>query len=882
MTPTPATAILTVDGRDYDYVPIAKLPGVETLPFSLKVLLENLCRQAARGEDVGDQIGALLARRVGAAISFRPTRIFGQDILGLVMMVDIAGLRDAVAEAGGDPARVQPSVPIDIIIDHSLQVDRWASPDAPRVNLAREYQRNGERFAFLRWCAESFEGVRVVPPGKGIMHQIHIERIGQVVWCDEGEPRPMLSPDTCVGTDSHTPMVNGLGILGWGVGGIEAEAVMVGKPVAMALPEVIGVEVTGRMPAGTTPTDLVLTITERLRAIGVVGRFVEFFGPGLEALTVGDRATIANMAPEYGATAVYFPVDAATEAYLWMTGRTPEQIARIRAYCEAQGLWRDATTPAPQFDRVIPLDLSEIRPCIAGPKNPEDRIALPEAPAAFPGHVAEIAGRPMSDARVPVAGEGFGLGDGDIVIAAITSCTNTSSPEGIATAGLLAKNAVARGLEVKPWVKTSFAPGSQVVAEVLDKTGLQPSLDALGFHIVGFGCTTCNGGSGPLPQPLADAIEGGKLVSTAVLSGNRNFQGRIHPNVRAAYLASPALVIAHALAGTMRANIASDPLGHDKDGNPVRLADLWPSPDEVTEVIREGYGPKLFTDSYASLYEGGAPWEALKMPGLVRFPWREDSTYLQRPPWFDGLPAKADPPSAITGIRPLVLLGDSITTDHISPSGAISLGTPTADWLLEHGVPQHEFNNYTTRRGNHHAMVRATFANIRLRNAMVPEREGPFTRLMPDGTVMRVFEASQEYGRRGVPLAVLAGKNYGAGSSRDSAAKGPALLGVKAIIAQGFERIHRTNLVGMGVLPLAFDEGTDWRTLGMDGSEVIDLPDLTGIGVLSRIPCVIRRADGSSVEIGLAARLETGEDVDYWKNGGIMPTVWREMVGAAA
>jgi len=877
MIPAPET--LTVTGEDFAIVPISRLPGIERLPVSLRILAENLCRQALLGADraaIEARLAALLNREVGAQITFQPSRIFGQDILGLVMLVDMAGLRDALAEAGADPAMVQPQVPIDIIIDHSLQVDRWARPDAAAVNLAREYARNGERFAFLRWCAESFAGTRVVPPGKGIMHQIHIERIADVVRAEPWQGGTLLTPDTCIGTDSHTPMVNGLGVLGWGVGGIEAEAVMLGQPISMALPRVVGLEFTGRLPAGTTPTDLVLTITERLRAEGVIGDFVEAFGEGVASLPVGTRATIANMAPEYGATAVLFPVDDETIAYLRMTGRDPAHVARVEAYARAQGLWRAAP---PDFDAVIHIDLSTIRPSLAGPKNPEDRLSLLDAPAAVPGHIAEIAGRPLSDRRAPW-GEG-GLADGDVVIAAITSCTNTSSPEGIVTAALLARNAVARGLRSKPWVKTSFAPGSQVVAEVLAQAGLQPALDALGFDVVGFACTTCNGGSGPLPPETVTAIEEGGLVATAILSGNRNFQGRIHPNVRAAYLASPALVVAYALAGTMLADVAEGVLGHDAERRPVRLADIWPDPAEVASVIAGAYRPEIFRDTYADLFDGGEAWVALATAGSDRFPWQPDSTYIRRPPWFNDLPRHAEPPAAILGMLPLALLGDQITTDHISPSGAISLGTPSADYLLAHGVPQISFNNYTTRRANHEVAERATFANIRLRNAMVPGSEGPVTRLMPDGTDMRIYDAAQEYRRRGVPLAVVAGRIYGSGSSRDWAAKGVLRLGVRVILAEGFERIHRANLVGMGVLPLQFAEGQGWRSLGLDGSEVLDLPDLTGIGVLSPVRCVIRRTDGTQTEITLTARLETPEDVHHWREGGILPAVWRAGLAAA-
>ncbi|MDP9095319.1 MAG: aconitate hydratase AcnA, partial [Pseudomonadota bacterium] len=730
MAVSPALASLQIGDRSFRYVPITDVPGVERLPFSLRILLENLCRQAAvDGADTKAEIDALLAREAGAGITFYPARVFGQDILGLVMLLDMAAMRDAVEQAGGDPSTVSPKVAVDVIIDHSLQVDSWANPDAARINLAREYERNGERFAFLRWCASSFDGVRVVPPGKGIMHQLHIENIGRVVWTKDD----LAYPDSCVGTDSHTPMINGLGVLGWGVGGIEAEAVMVGKPVAIALPEVVGIEVTGGLPDGVLPTDLVLTITKLLRDMGVVGKFVEFFGPGVDRLSLGDRGMIANMAPEYGATAIFFPVDRLTIDYLRTTGREEPEIALIEAYCRAQRLWRDETTAAPVFDTVITLDLASIRPCIAGPRNPEDRLELNTANTAFATHHTQIAGHPIDPARkVPVAGTDYALFDGAVVIAAITSCTNTANAANMMAAGLVAQKAVARGLMTKPWVKTSLVPGSQVTAAVLEKAGLQPALDALGFHIAGFGCTTCNGGSGPLPDPVVDAIEREKLVTTAVLSGNRNFEGRIHPNVRAAYLASPALVVAYALAGSMTMDITTEPLGTDPAGQPVYLRDIWPTAAEIETAAQGAYTRRLFQERYADLYDGGEPWDALQGQSSERFAWSEDSTYIRRPPYFDALTRDVPPVHDIEGMRPLVILGDSVTTDHISPSGAISLGTPAADFLLSKGVQRVDFNNYTTRRANHEVAVRATFANIRLRNRMVPGVEGGMTRLMPD------------------------------------------------------------------------------------------------------------------------------------------------------
>ena len=873
----PALATLQVGPRTLRYVPIAGVPGVDTLPFSLRILLENLMRQAAiDGADTQAEIAALMAREAGAGVTFYPARVFGQDILGLVMLLDMAAMRDAVEKAGGDPSTVSPKVAVDVIIDHSLQVDSWANADAARINLAREYERNGERFAFLRWCASSFDGVRVVPPGKGIMHQLHIENIGRVVWTKDD----LAYPDSCVGTDSHTPMINGLGVLGWGVGGIEAEAVMVGKPVAIALPEVVGIEVAGALPDGVLPTDLVLTITKLLRDMGVVGKFVEFFGPGIDMLSLGDRGMIANMAPEYGATAIFFPVDRITIDYLRTTGRAEEEIALVEAYSRAQKLWRDDHTPAPVFETVITLDLASIRPCIAGPRNPEDRLDLGDASTAFAGHHSQIAGHPIDPARsVPVAGTDYALFDGAVVIAAITSCTNTANAANMMAAGLVAQKAVARGLKTKPWVKTSLVPGSQVTAAVLEKAGLQPALDALGFQVAGFGCTTCNGGSGPLPDAVVDAIEREKLVTTAILSGNRNFEGRIHPNVRAAYLASPALVVAYALAGSMTIDITTAELGIDPSGHPVFLRDIWPTAAEIVAATQGAYTRALFQERYADLYDGGEPWDALAGESSERFAWSDASTYIRRPPYFDALSRDVPPVHDITGMRPLVILGDSVTTDHISPSGAISLGTPAADFLLGKGVQRQDFNNYTTRRANHEVAVRATFANIRLRNRMVPGVEGGMTRLMPGGDMMRIFEAAEAYLDRAVPLVVIAGRNYGCGSSRDWAAKGVALLGVKAVIAESFERIHRTNLVGMGVLPLQFASGTTSETLQLDGSETFDITGLTQhLGVRSTVQCTLHRADGRVETIPLTVRLDTQEDVEYWRHGGILPRVWRSYV----
>lgn len=865
-------------GRAVLLASISDLPGVERLPFSLRILLENLVRQRAlRGHDTAPQIDHVVARRAGASIAFYPTRIFGQDILGKVMLIDLAALRDALAAAGLDPALARPRVPIDIVIDHSLQADVVGSRDARSLNLDLEYRRNEERFAFLRWCATTFEGVRVVPPGKGIMHQIHLENLAQVVWTEDTPGGVIASPDTCIGVDSHTAMINGLGLLGWGVGGLEAESVMLGRPLSMALPKVVGIEVSGRPDEGVTPTDIVLAITEKLRKVGVVDSFVEFFGQGLDSMSVGDRGTIANMTPEYGATVTYFPIDRRTIEYLRMTARSEEQLRFIEAYAREQKLWREAGAPTPEFDAVVSLELGSVRPCIAGPKNPEERIELARVSSALEQHVREIAGRDRSEKAARVAGQGFSVRDGQVVIAAITSCTNTSNPSSMVAAGLLARNAVRRGLSSKPWVKTSFAPGSQVIAAVLEEAGLSAALDALGFQVIGFGCTTCNGGSGPLAAPIAAAIEEGGVFATAVLSGNRNFQGRIHPNVQGAYLASPALVIAYAITGSLTVDVTREPIGRDAEGRDVFLRDIWPTADEIAAVVDRVFRPDAFRDKYVDLFDGDQRWESLARQATVLFPWSDASTYVRRPPYFDGLSRTPRPADAIIGARALAVLGDSITTDHISPSGAISVGTPAADFLLSKGVESDRFNNYTTRRGNHEVVIRASFANIRLRNRMVPGVEGGMTKLVPDGKVLRIFDAAQEYERQGTPLVIIAGRNYGCGSSRDSAAKGVALLGVKAVIARSYERIHRTNLVGMGVLPLQFPEGVDAETLALDGTERFDILGLaTGATVHGTVELVIHRADGRRDHVDARVRLDTTEDVEHWRNGGILPTVWRE------
>lgn len=873
---------LQINEKTFNYVPIHSIKNIDLLPFSLRILLENALRQKLiQSLDNDNEIQAILNRDTGADVHFSPARVFGHDILGLVMLLDMVAMREAVHASGGDASKVRPVVPTDVVIDHSLQVDSWANPLAAEINLRREYERNTERFSFLRWCGSNFDGVSVIPPGKGIMHQLHIEQIGQVVWTEKENnaslDHDLLYPDSCVGTDSHTPMVNGLGILGWGVGGIEAEAVMVGLPVSMPLPEVVGVELTGQLREGVLPTDLVLVITEQLRAMGVVGSFIEFFGQGLDQLSSGDRGMIANMAPEYGATVVFFPVDQHTLDYLRTTGREETQIQIVEQYNKKQKLWRDETTPDPTFDRVLSIDLDSIKPSLSGPSNPEDRFDLDHSVAEFKEHHQRIAGRPADiTKKIEVEDEDFDLSDGDVVIAAITSCTNTANATNMMAAGLVAKKAAERGLKAKPWVKTSLVPGSQVTADILQKAGLQAGLDQLGFHVAGFGCTTCNGGSGPLLPAISKAIADHDLVTTSVLSGNRNFDGRIHPSVRANYLASPALVVVYALAGSLLVDVTTAALGSDTEGNPVYLADIWPTAAEVTKAVQNAYDRDLFIKRYSELYDGGKEWDALASSSGATFTWDPSSSYIKKPPYFEDLTREVQPVHDLKSLRPLVILGDSITTDHISPSGAISLGTPAADYLLERGVEQKDFNNYTTRRANHEIVMRATFANIRLRNKMMPGIEGGVTKLMPEGTQMRVFDAAQTYQERGQDLIIIAGKNYGCGSSRDSAAKGVAMLGVKAVVAEGFERIHRTNLVGMGVLPLQFIDGVTVDSLELDGSETYDVLGLeNNLGVHSQVELRIHRSNGKSTAVPLQARLDTNADVEYWKHGGILPRVWR-------
>jgi aconitate hydratase len=773
-------------------------------------------------------------------------------------------------------------VPVDLVIDHSVQVDYFGSPTAARRNEELEYQRNGERYAFLRWGQNALDNFRVVPPGTGICHQVNLENLAQVVWTRDEDGTTFAYPDTVLGTDSHTTMVNGLGVLGWGVGGIEAEAAMLGQPMSMLLPEVIGFKLTGQLPAGTTATDLVLTVTQMLRRKGVVGKFVEFFGPGLAALSVPDRATIANMSPEYGSTCCFFPVDSETIAYLAFTSRDPARVALVEAYARAQGLWRDAASEDPVFTDTLALDLGGVEPSLAGPRRPQDRVSLATAAPSFAEALPSLMkGSTDLEARVAVEGEEFSLHHGDVVITAITSCTNTSNPGVMLAAGLLAKKALARGLARRPWVKSSLAPGSKVVADYHANAGLQEPLDALGFNLVGFGCTTCIGNSGPLPDPIDAAIRAGNLVVGAVLSGNRNFEGRIHPLVRANYLASPPLVVAYALAGSLRKDLTREPLGNDRAGKPVFLHEIWPSADEVNALLRTALTPAMYQDRYRDVFQGDENWRAVAAPSSLVYAWDAKSTYVKLPPYFEGMTRQPAPVRDVRGARVLALLGDSITTDHISPAGSIATESPAELYLLSHHVAKKDFNSYGARRGNHEVMLRGTLANVRLRNETAPGTEGGWTRLQPDGAVLSIYDAAMKYKERGVPLVIVAGKEYGSGSSRDWAAKGTQLLGVRAVIAESFERIHRSNLVGMGVLPLTFETGTTRKTLDLDGSETFDLVGLEqALHPRMTLRCQISRATGVRDEIPLRCRIDTLDEIEYYRHGGILHYVLRQLLAS--
>ncbi|RCS24966.1 aconitate hydratase AcnA [Phyllobacterium salinisoli] len=881
---------LTVGDKEYVYYSLTEaekngLEGISRLPFSMKVLLENLLRfeddRSVKKADI-ESIAKWLSDRgkAGAEIAYRPARVLMQDFTGVPAVVDLAAMRDAMVSLGGDPEKINPLVPVDLVIDHSVIVDEFGNAQAFKRNVDLEYQRNGERYRFLKWGQQAFRNFRVVPPGTGICHQVNLEYLAQTVWTKDEDGVTTAYPDTCVGTDSHTTMVNGLGVLGWGVGGIEAEAAMLGQPVSMLLPEVIGFRLTGKLREGVTATDLVLTVTQMLRKKGVVGKFVEFFGSGLGNMTLADRATIGNMAPEYGATCGFFPVDEETLNYMHMSGRDEERIALVKAYTQAQGMWRDGNSFDPVFTDILELDMGEVVPSMAGPKRPEGRIPLEEIGTGFAKSLeTEYKKTTGQTTRYAVEGEDFDLGHGDVVIAAITSCTNTSNPSVLIAAGLLARNAVAKGLKTKPWVKTSLAPGSQVVAAYLESAGLQKDLDALGFNLVGFGCTTCIGNSGPLPAPVSKSINDKGLIAAAVLSGNRNFEGRVSPDVQANYLASPPLVVAHALAGTVTKDLTKEPLGEDQNGNPVFLKDIWPSSHEIQEFIAKNVTRKLFAEKYADVFKGDENWQAVQIPAGQTYTWDDNSTYVQNPPYFVGMGKVPGKIEDIKGARVLGLFGDKITTDHISPAGSIKAASPAGSYLMEHGVGVADFNQYGTRRGNHEVMMRGTFANIRIRNWMLGEngREGGYTIHYPSKEEMSIYDAAMEYRAEGVPLVIFAGIEYGNGSSRDWAAKGTNLLGVRAVIAQSFERIHRSNLVGMGVIPFVLDEGVSWQSLGLKGDEMVEIDGLNDIKPRQKTVAKVTYGDGTVKEVPIWCRIDTLDELDYMKNGGILQYVLRDL-----
>ena len=859
-------------------------PGVARLPYSLKILLENLLRHEDNASVKPVDIQALAnwdhASEVEKEIAFTPARVLLQDFTGVPAVVDLAAMRDAMARLGGDPNRVNPLQPMELVIDHSVQVDYYGTPDAFHLNAELEYARNRERYTFLRWGQNAFANFRVVPPETGIVHQVNLEYLARVVFRADRGGVAWAYPDTLVGTDSHTTMVNGLGVVGWGVGGIEAEAAMLGQPISMLIPPVVGFRLEGSLPAGTTATDLVLTVTERLRRHGVVGKFVEFFGPGLASLSLADRATLSNMCPEYGATVAIFPIDAMTIDYLRLTGRDDSSVALVEAYARAQGLFADERSPEADYSEVIELGLDTIEPSLAGPKRPQDRVPLSAAKAKFAAALPQmLAERKAPAPPAAAAASGTPIDHGAVVVAAITSCTNTSNPSVLVAAGLLARKAVGRGLTRKPWVKTSLAPGSKVVTEYLEKAGLADSLDALGFNLVGYGCTTCIGNSGPLPDEVAARIEARGLIVASVLSGNRNFEGRVQPLVRANYLASPPLVVAYALAGTMDLDLTSEPLGHDRAGAPVYLKDIWPSEREIQECIAGSITAEMYREVYAGVFDGDDRWKAIAPPAGDRFAWDDASTYVRNPPYFDGLTLEAPPPQPISGARVLAVLGDSITTDHISPAGNIKADSPAGRYLQERGVQPKDFNQYGARRGNHEVMMRGTFANIRLRNQLVPGTEGGVTAFLPGGEVMPIYDAAMKYTAAGVPLVILAGKEYGSGSSRDWAAKGTALLGVKAVIAESFERIHRSNLVNMGLLPLQFPSGQSVAALGLTGQETFEIVGAAAaLAPRGTVNVKATAPDGSVKSFEARVRIDTPEELVAFRNGGILPYVLRELL----
>jgi aconitate hydratase A / 2-methylisocitrate dehydratase len=907
---------LKVGGTTYSYHRLSKLEQegfsvLDRLPFSLRVLLENLLRCEDGLNVTRQDIEALLhwnpKEPPTREISFMPARVLMQDFTGVPAVVDLAAMRDAMAALGGDPTAINPLQPAELVIDHSVQVDEYGQANAFFFNAQKEMERNRERYAFLKWGQRAFHNFRAVPPDTGIVHQINLEYLATVVFSAEKDGERWAYPDTLVGTDSHTTMINGLGVLGWGVGGIEAEAAMLGQPCSMLIPEVVGFRLTGSLPPGATATDLVLTVTQMLRKKGVVGKFVEFYGEGLASLTLADRATIANMAPEYGATMGFFPVDAETVAYLRFTGRPPEVVALVEAYCKEQGLFRTERTQDPVYSDTLELALGTVEPSLAGPKRPQDRVPLKKSKRMYrealvsmmQGQLRDVSERAAArfvdeggdsapidrehygplkkSVTVELNGESFELEHGAVVIAAITSCTNTSNPSVMLQSGLLARNAVERGLSVKPWVKTSLAPGSKVVTEYLKEAGVMPYLEKLGYHLVGYGCTTCIGNSGPLPDPITAAIDAGQLVAVSVLSGNRNFEGRVHPKCRANYLASPPLVVTYALAGTMDIDLETEPLGHDQNGKPVFLREIWPTEQEVREAVRVAHKPDQYQREYGAVFQGGEQWNALSVPEGHRYAWEPDSTYIRKPPYFDGMSRQPGAIADIRGARLLALLGDSVTTDHISPAGNISKTSPAARYLIEHDVQPADFNSYGARRGNHEVMVRGTFANIRLRNLLAPGTEGGVTRHQPSGEQMSIFDASVRYAAEGVPLLVIAGKEYGTGSSRDWAAKGPMLLGIRAVLAESYERIHRSNLVGMGILPLQFVEGQNAETLNLTGVEEYDIAGLGDLRPRGLVTVKVRKG-GETRDVSAVVRIDTPVELDYYRHGGILLYVLRRLL----
>ena len=883
---------LTVGSKTYTYFSLSAaaengLGDVSRLPASLKVLLENMLRHEDGKTVTKDDILAFkswLENKGGVSheIAYRPARVLMQDFTGVPAVVDLAAMRDAAQKLGASADAINPQVPVDLVIDHSVMVDSFGGENSFEKNVEIEYKRNQERYEFLRWGSTAFKNFRVVPPGTGICHQVNLEYLGQTVWTKDEDGETVAYPDTCVGTDSHTTMINGLAVLGWGVGGIEAEAAMLGQPVSMLIPEVIGFRLDGKMAEGATATDLVLTVVQMLRAKGVVGKFVEFYGPGLSNLTLEDQATISNMAPEYGATCGFFPVDEDTVKYLTNTGRDAERVALVEAYAKAQGYWRPEQAE-PIFTDTLELDLGAVVPSISGPKRPQDRVLLSEGDTAFAEAMAKEFSK-AADAAEPIAVEGkdYTVTHGDVFIAAITSCTNTSNPSVLIAAGLVAKKARELGLNRKPWVKTSLAPGSQVVTDYLDKAGLSEELDALGFNLVGYGCTTCIGNSGPLEAPLAKAIADGDLVSCSVLSGNRNFEGRIGPDIKANYLASPPLVVAYAIAGSLRVNLTKDPLGKDTNGNDVFLKDIWPTSHEIAEIMAKAVTPQMFAERYSDVFKGDEHWQGIEVSGGQTYSWPPASTYVQNPPYFEGMGLDIDAPADVENARVLALFGDSITTDHISPAGSIKASSPAGVYLQEHQVSPLDFNSYGSRRGNHEVMMRGTFANIRIKNQMVPGVEGGVTVHYPDGEQMPIYDAAMKYEAEGTPLVVLAGDLYGNGSSRDWAAKGTVLLGVRAVIAGSFERIHRSNLIGMGVLPLEFADGESAASLGLTGKEQVTIKGIDSIKPRQTLAVEITREDGTSFTANTTVRIDTENELDYYRNGGILHYVLRNLARAAA